>query len=123
MASWVGLHNRPVLILRYEDLCANPARQLTRIAEFLGVTLTEIQRDAAVAKSSFAELRRQELENGFNERPPTARAFFREGRAEQWRKVLSREQIATIVRAHEPMLQRFGYAPPRAGARVRLQPA
>jgi len=78
------------------------------------------QLKAAIAKSSFAEMSRQEAENGFKERPPTAKIFFREGRAGQWRDVLMPDQIAAIISAHEPMMQRFGYLPPRAGGRLQF---
>jgi Family of unknown function (DUF6065)/Sulfotransferase domain len=116
VASWLGLNNRPLLILRYEDLSTNPLRPLTTLARFLGLAPTEDQLKAAIAKSSFAEMRRQEAENGFNERPSTAKVFFREGRAGQWRDVLSQAQVTEIVRAHEPLMQRLGYLPPSAGA-------
>ncbi len=52
---------------------------------------------------------RQEEQKGFNERPPTAEKFFREGKAGQWRDVLSQNQINAIVSAHAPMMMRFGY--------------
>lgn len=116
VASWIGLAHRPVLILRYEDLAADPLRPLTMLAHFLGLQPSEDQLKAAIAKSSFSELRRQEAANGFRERPQTTQAFFRQGYAGQWRDVLTRSQIAEIVRVHEPMMQRFGYLPPRAGA-------
>jgi uncharacterized protein DUF6065/sulfotransferase family protein len=120
VASWVGLNQRPVHILRYEDLIANPLRSLATLARFLGLEPDDDQMKAAVARSSFAEMSRQETENGFKERPPTAKVFFREGRAGQWRDVLTPGQIAEIMRAHAPMMQRFGYLPPKAGARLEL---
>jgi hypothetical protein len=120
VASWLGLNQRPVHILRYEDLIANPLRPLAQLARFLGLEAKDDQLKAAIAKSSFAEMSRQEAENGFLERPPTAKLFFREGRAGQWRDVLTPTQIAEIIRTHGPMMQRFGYLPPAAGARLQL---
>jgi hypothetical protein len=120
VASWIGLDKRPVHMLRYEDLLTNPLRPLTTLARFLGLEPDDDQLKAAIAKSSFAEMCRQEAENGFKERPLTAKAFFREGRAGQWRDVLTPAQIAEIIRAHEPMMQRFGYLPPKSGARLQF---
>jgi hypothetical protein len=120
VASWVGLSKRPVHILRYEDLLANPMRPLGTLARFLGLEPDDDQLRAAIAKSSFAEMCRQEAENGFRERPPTAKVFFREGCAGQWRDVLTPAQITEIIRGHEPIMQRFGYLPPNAGARLQL---
>jgi hypothetical protein len=38
-------------------------------------------------------------------------AFFREGKAGQWKKVLTKEQIAAIVDTHREQMARFGYLP------------
>jgi len=122
VGSWIGLNTRPVHILRYEDLLAHTPRSLAALARFLGLEPDEEQLKAAIAKSSFAEMSRQEAEYGFKERPETSKVFFREGRAGQWRDVLTPDQIAEIIRAHEPMMQRFGYLPPKAGGRIRLNP-
>jgi hypothetical protein len=51
-------------------------------------------------------------EKGFRERPPNAdQNFFREGRAGQWKEVLTRAQIDRVVRDHGEQMQRFGYWP------------
>jgi hypothetical protein len=120
VASWTGLANRPVHVLRYEDMLANPLRLFAALARFLRLEPSEAQLKAAIAKSSFAELSRQEAENGFNERPVTTSTFFRDGRAGQWRDVLSAEQIQAVVAAHAPIMQRFGYLPPDCGGTVPL---
>jgi hypothetical protein len=120
VASWTGLTNRPVHVLRYEDMQANPLRLFAALARFLRLAPSEAQLKAAIAKSSFAELSRQEAEHGFNERPATANTFFRDGRAGQWRDFLSAEQIEAVVAAHAPIMQRFGYLPPDCGANIPL---
>src|SRR5262249_18450292 len=51
VASWLGLDNRPLLILRYEDLSANPLRSLATLSRFLGLAPSEDQLRAAIAKS------------------------------------------------------------------------
>jgi hypothetical protein len=66
----------------------------------------------AIEYSSFARLQAQEEEKGFRERPPHAsQNFFREGRAGQWKEVLTTAQIDRIVRDHGEQMQRFGYLP------------
>jgi hypothetical protein len=121
VASWLALADRPVHVMRYEDLIANPIRPFGTLARFLGLAPSEGQLKAAIAKSSFGELRRQESENGFTERPRTAKVFFREGRAGQWRDVLSSAQIQEITRVHAPMMQRLGYLSPDCGKPLRLK--
>jgi hypothetical protein len=71
--------------------------------------------DADIARaldlSSFDKAKEQEKAKGYRERPIQSPAFFREGRAEQWREVLNPEQIARIVAAHREQMARFGYVP------------
>jgi hypothetical protein len=112
VGSWVSITRRPVQIIRYEDMLDNPLRPFSSLARLLRMSPSEAQLRAAIAKSSFAELKRQGEQRGSDGRPATAQRFFREGRAGQWRDELSRAQIQEIVRAHAPMMQRFGYLPP-----------
>ena len=51
------------------------------------------------------------LKAGFRERPEDAERFFREGRAGQWKEVLTLAQVQRIVDAHGEQMQRFGYLP------------
>lgn len=119
VASWTAVTKRPVHIMRYEDMLANPLRPFSGLARFLRLSPTEAQIKAAIVKSSFAELRRQEDLNGFNQRRASTTPFFREGRAGQWRDVLTSAQIDGIVRPHGPAMQRFGYLPPDCGMSIR----
>jgi hypothetical protein len=53
----------------------------------------------------------QERERGFTERPEFTSAFFREGKANIWKDVLSESQVAGIVSRHGEVMRRFGYLP------------
>jgi hypothetical protein len=110
-ASWMSIPNRPVLLMRYEDMLSAPERSFGRLAAFLRVRPSPVQLSRAIEKSSFSEMARQEEQDGFNERPPTADKFFREGKSGQWREALSQSLISAVVSAHAPMMMRFGYLP------------
>jgi sulfotransferase family protein len=116
VASWMSVPDRPVLILRYEDLLRSPERHFSRAAAFLRIEPTPAQLRGAIANSSFQALAAQEARNGFVERPQKAEKFFRAGKSGQWREVLTRAQIASIIKSHAPMMQRFGYLPLDCGA-------
>jgi hypothetical protein len=109
VASWMGMTGRPVHLMRYEDLLGNPERSFGALARFLRLAPSEEQLKRAIAKSSFSELRKQEEERGFKERPEAAQQFFREGRSGQWPQALTQQQIADICSVHAPIMQRFGY--------------
>ena len=109
--SWTrapGLHCH---VVRYEDLLARPIDGFADIARYLGVKATRGHLRHAVRNSSFKELKRQEKRQGFVEKSRHAEAFFRKGKANQWRDELSREQIERIVEAHGEIMTEFGYLP------------
>jgi len=109
--SW-ALHPNPRLLpLRYEDLVAQPELYFGRVVRFLGINLPEERFRRALRHSSFDILKDQEKEQGFLERPKTSQSFFREGRAEQWRDVLSPEQVRQIIHDHRATMERLGYIP------------
>ena len=54
-------------------------------------------------------MRAQQERSGFYDKPPTARFFFRAGRAGAWREALSPEQVRALTEAHAPLMERFGY--------------
>ena len=108
--SWRGAPF-PVLTVRYEDLLADAAGELGRVARFLRLggadDPTRLRRAAAF--SDFALLRAAEQREGFNETPALARRFFRSGNAGDGRRLLSTGQVRAIVRAHGRTMATFGY--------------
>jgi len=123
VASWMSVFDRPVFVMRYEDMLRSPLEVFGRLAGFLRLTPTRDQLQRAIDKSSFSELSRQERENGFIEKPAAAKKFFRTGTADQWRDVLNKEQVQRIVYAHAPMMQRAGYLLPNCGGDLLPQPS
>ena len=111
VASWVDQDAIPVTVVRYEDMLANTARELTRILRAarpdIGIDEDRIQR--AVKHAEFDRLAAAEAAGGFRERPATMKRFFRNGRMGDWRSHLSAPQVAEITSRHAGMMQRFGY--------------
>ncbi len=110
--SWTRKPHRALHVVRYEDMLADPQTAFAGMARHLHLTATRRQLGRAIERSSFARLKAQETEKGFRERPPNAdQSFFREGRAGQWKEVLTTAQIDRIVRDHGELMQRFNYLP------------
>jgi len=107
--SWVDGAQMPVHVMRYEDMLLSPLPTFTACAEFLGLPHDPPRIARALDKTSFDELRRQEREQGFNEKPSPAGSFFREGRVGSWRDELTPQQAARIVRDQRDVMRRFGY--------------
>ena len=110
-ASWLDQTDIPVLLVRYEDMTADPDGVLRHVLEFAGRPATDEQIRRAAANADFANLRRQELERGFREapHPQAGGSFFRRGKVGAWHDELSVEQVARIESEHGAMMQRLGY--------------
>ena len=99
-----------MLVVRYEDMLADPVPTFAGVAKHLRQKPTPEQIAEAVALSSFDELRDAEIAAGdFRERSERADRFFREGRAGEWREKLKPEQARRIEDTHRDMMSKFGY--------------
>jgi hypothetical protein len=110
VGSWTGKPNRSLFVMRYEDMLAHPLQIFGELADWLGLRGEPAQLRRAIELSSFAELKKQEAASGFKEKPQNAEIFFREGKADQWKSVLTRNQIRRVLADHREQMVRFGYA-------------
>ena len=113
--SWVRLRSgHPGFrLVRYEDLLADPVKELTALAPFLGVEPDPDRIQRAVDLSSGSHM--QSLEKEQSQKWVTTKgtrsdiAFVREAKAGGWRKKLSPTAVRIIEDAWGPTLQEFGY--------------
>jgi hypothetical protein len=109
--SWTHQPNPALHVIRYEDMLTKPHKTFAGVAGFLGLKPSRDRLDKAIKLSSFKVLREQEKRHGFIERTAKAEWFFREGRAGQWRSVLTPQQIEAITSVHSEQMARFDYLP------------
>lgn len=109
--SWTQAPNPQLLVLRYEDLLDKPRANFKRVVNFLGLKPSSERLERAIRFSSFKVLKAQEEKGGFKERPTISKAFFREGKKEQWRSKLTPEQVRRIISDHREQMERFDYIP------------
>lgn len=109
--SWTGRASPALHVVRYEDMAQNPNDTFGKIARFLGTGAGGERLEKAIRFASFDELSRQEREGGFRERSEFQQAFFRAGKADGWKDVLTRTQALKVVNAHRDQMNRFGYVP------------
>ncbi|MBN2752096.1 MAG: sulfotransferase domain-containing protein [Rhodospirillaceae bacterium] len=108
--SWLDDPPGPLLLLRYEEMLADPERELMRLARFLGLDTDTQTVSAAVAACRFEILQEVEArEGGFAERPAHMERFFRQGKAGAWRETLNALQASRIVDDHGAVMRRLGY--------------
>jgi hypothetical protein len=94
--SWLAAPGLPHHQVRYEDMLADTPAEMRKVLEFLRIPVQMGQLKRAIRASSFSELRRQERQQGFSERPAQMDAFFHSGKSGGWREVLTPEQVARI---------------------------
>lgn len=109
--SWTRKPHPAIYVMRYEDMLSAPNKTFGGLARHLLLDPTPAQLDLAIERSSFDKLRGKEKETGFQEKPEHAERFFREGRAGQWKEILSAKQVERIISDHGAQMTRFGYLP------------
>jgi hypothetical protein len=108
VAAWTALKRFPLLVLRYEDLLANPGAEIHRIAGFLGRQVSETEVHDIAAATAFEQLRRQEAARGFTEAVRSG-GFFRVGKAQQWRDVNDQSVFQPLLDKFSRLMRRYGY--------------
>ena len=111
------------LVVRYEDMHADPARVLRRVMEFIGGDVTERQIDGAVAFASFENLRARERQGFFRggrlraADPDDPDSYkVRRGKVGGYRDYLTPDQVARVDAFVASRLNPFyGYAAAGAG--------
>jgi len=109
--SWAQTNNHHILVLRYEDLLMKAQEYFGKVAHFIGMGAEHNRISRAIAFSNFTLLADMEARDGFAERPMNGSRFFRAGLANQWRDVLSRDQVERIIANHGAQMVRFRYMP------------
>lgn len=109
VTSWVDAPDLTKLVLRYEDMQADPHTVFGGAVRFLGLDLDQARLAKAIRFSSFDVMSAQEQAFGFRERPAKAEKFFRKGVSGDWRERLTAAQVAKIIDDHGTVMRRFGY--------------
>ncbi|MFB9149705.1 sulfotransferase domain-containing protein [Roseovarius ramblicola] len=107
--SWTGKSEYPVLVLRYEDMLADPRTAFARVVQHLGMPLDMERLDRAILFSSFEELSEQEKKQGFVEKSEHTERFFAKGQKDQWKTDLPARLVKKMKHAHRKVMKQFGY--------------
>ena len=108
--GWTSQELFPVVVVRYEDLHADPVRALTRIAAVAEIDAGRGAIEAAVQAAAFERLRAQELAGGFRERSRASAEFFRRGVSGTWTEELPAALARRVESDHGELMARLGYS-------------
>lgn len=106
--SWLDADLR-LLLIRYEEMLANPAGALSSVAAFLGWNTPPEVVAAAVETTQFSRLQSEEQKHGFESSIRRSGPFFRRGLAGGWRDALAPDQVRQIEHDHGTIMTRMGY--------------
>jgi hypothetical protein len=115
VASWLSTrHNRPrFLLLRYEDMLDNTARELAKAAAFLEIPPDAERIRNAVARSAADEMRKleksQALQWSSTKETRQDVPFVRAARAGGWRTGLPESAVAELEAAWGSLMTYLGY--------------
>jgi hypothetical protein len=107
--SWLDQTEVPLLLVHYEDMLADPAQELAKVARIAGIKADQSALKAAAAACSFASLREAEERAGFPEKPHGMSRFFLSGRSGSGLEKLSARQRAAVAVIARPAMERIGY--------------
>ncbi len=111
VSSWADQAWPRLLVVRYEDLLARPAKTFGKVAKLLNLPVDRARMERAIKYSGFTTLAEMERQHGFVEASGQGGRFFRKGQSNQWREALSRDQVASVVGRHREQMARFKYLP------------
>jgi hypothetical protein len=107
--SWTYEKEDSILIIRYEDMLANPQKTFRKVESFLNLKRDPKRLRRAIQFSAFEQLKKQEAKTGFTEKYEHATAFFNKGQKNQWHELLNAQQVEKIKTDHKQMMAEFKY--------------
>jgi hypothetical protein len=115
VVTWLSTreNDSSFLLLRYEDMLADTARELQKVATFLGLNATAEQIARAVERSSAGQMRK--MEQAQSDKCDLIKdsrkdlSFVRAASSGGWRSELSPSLVARIETAWGPLMRHLGY--------------
>src|SRR5690554_509568 len=105
--SWTHAPGLKRRVIRYEDMLTKPAREMRGLLEvFLGQKVDAAKLARAIKATTFANMQKQEREQGFTEKPEGMKSFFAKGQAGVWKDDLTPAQVGRIREAFLPTLEK-----------------
>ncbi len=116
VSSWLATRRTHpgFLLIRYEDMIADAANELAKVASFLGIEASPARLAQAVERSSADQMRRLEQSQAhlWSSTKETRQdiPFVRAAKAGGWQSELSEEAVRTVEAAWGAVMQSVGYS-------------
>ncbi len=101
-----------IQVVRYEDMVADRRECVARLADFLGLSRTDVEIDMAAERGSFEAMRRVEDRHGaeaYVKKAAGEGKFVRSGKVDSWRKEMDASLAARIEEEFGDAMRLTGY--------------
>ncbi|MDR7420726.1 MAG: sulfotransferase domain-containing protein [Armatimonadota bacterium] len=103
-------HRADMLVVRYEDLLADPVNEMRRFCAFVGADRKTSLLEAVAAKTSFEVMREKERRFGWDDdRWPRRASFIRRGVAGSHKSEMPDDMLALFMDQARETLEKCGY--------------
>ena len=100
-----------IITIRYEDLLADPARELARFCEFAGIESEADVLKSVAERATFSNMRNKEVTQGWsNKKWPKDKHFVRRGIAGSYKDEMPPEVLELFMQGARATLSKCGYA-------------
>jgi hypothetical protein len=115
ITQWVErARQRPVMIVKYEELHRDTKGVLEEVARFCMIPASAGAMASALERAGFQAMQRAEIQHGVEPQhppdPPSRGWFFRSGRTDAWKAELSVTALSAIENTFRPVMATLGYA-------------
>lgn len=107
--SWTAGTRGRILCIRFEDMLENPEGQFSDVVRFLGMKATEEQIAKALENSIIGIIQDHKKSGSRAEARMSPLELLRAGAAIRGQRLLTTQQMATIVGVHRDQMRKFGY--------------
>jgi aryl sulfotransferase len=106
--SWTDVHSNNMLIVKYEDIVADPLKEFLKITGYMELNYSREDIEIAVNKTNINNLQKLEQQEKFMEAPRVEK-FFRTGKAGNWRNEITIDQAEKIIACNYDILLKYNY--------------
>ncbi len=113
ISSWLDHGEDEILVVRYEDMLDDTAREFQRVLDFAGLNRVEKKIEMAVEASQFEKLQKQEQKKHDEvpglEGSDSSKRFFRKGQSGDWENHFDESDYDYFIKTNKEVLDRLGY--------------
>ncbi len=99
----------PMKIIRYEDMVEKPFETFREATGFAGINKDDKEIKKALTYSQIEKLQLQEEKEGFKEKSPRSKVFFRKGIPGNWREFLTPDDVESFISTNKAIMIKYGY--------------